>query len=68
MRATTTNQTTAQAMAAVTAGTACACAAFILIRHTLSLVLGVFILLAVALCGLLISLALTRRSPESEQS
>ncbi len=48
--------------------TCCAAAAFILSIRTLSLALSVLHILAVVLCLVLISLALTRRIPQMERT
>ena len=68
MTQTMDNRTTAMQTPNATAAACCAVAAFILSIRTLSLALGVLLILAVVLCGVLISLALTRRTPRKEQA
>lgn len=63
------NVKNSQMTTAAAAMSACACAAsFALIIRTLSNLLGVLLLSALVLCGILIRLVLIRRTPLVEQS
>ena len=63
------NVKNSQTMTAAAAMSVCACAAsFALILRTLSSLLGVLLLLALVLCGILIRLVLISRTPLVEQS